>query len=57
MILVANLTKRVSVVQYLFIKWVCVQGQSSDTLDITQNASGPVGILLKGDASGARWLT
>ena len=38
----------------LFLRWIQAQGRSPDTPGIPLNASGPVGISLKRDTSGAR---
>ena len=48
MVLVTRLTKRASVVNGYFLRLVQVQGRSSDTPGFSKNASGSVGIPLKG---------
>ena len=40
-------TKRASVAQGLFLRWIQMQDRSSEAPSIPKNVSGPVGILLK----------
>ena len=57
MVFVDRPTKRASVAQGLFLRWVHVQGCNWDTPGFPKNASSPVGIPLKRGILGARWET